>query len=85
VKNAIEEYEVILSNSQNIQLEEALNIAKTLVGANYVIQDYVEKHDGFFGFYYRNVDSKPYLPGLPGFWSWDGGSLFFMLAAIPAR
>ena len=79
VENANDQYEAMLANSRNIQFKEALNIAKAQVSANDVIQDYVEEYTDFFGFYYGDVNSEPYHPGLPDFAGWDGGSLAFFV------
>ncbi|OUR89153.1 hypothetical protein A9Q81_22210 [Gammaproteobacteria bacterium 42_54_T18] len=79
VENANDQYEAMLANSRNIQFKEALNIAKEQVSANDVIQDYVEEYTDFFGFYYGDMNSEPYHPGLPDFEGWDGGSLAFFV------
>ena len=79
IENANDQYEAMLANSQNIQFKEALNIAKVQVAPNHVIQDYVEEYTDFFGFYYGDVNSEPYHPGLPNFEGWDGGRLAFFV------
>ena len=59
---------------------EALNIAKELLGADYIIQDYVEEYDDFFWFYYGQNNSAAYHPGLPVFSGWDGDRLAFFVS-----
>lgn len=79
VENPNDQYEAMLANSRNIQFKEALNIAKEQVAPSYVIQNYVEEYTDFFGFYYGDVNSEAYHPGLPEFKGWDGSSLTFFV------